>query len=225
MSNSRRNILILVALLAVWAAAFLLRPAGPSGRPAPPDARRLPPAPAPPHLRTELLETPRAGLPAEMHNIFGSPPPPPAPAGGGAPGAPGGAAAPAQPPPPPPDPFIEGAKQLRYVGFLKSGDGTFAFIVRGQEVHTLGVGGVLQGRYRVQTVTENDVLLASPEGDKQVRLLIVPAGTQSPPQAPARPVFQVPTEAGQQVEPAIAPQSRLPAQMPHRPLPQPPQTQ
>jgi hypothetical protein len=63
------------------------------------------------------------------------------------------------------------------VGFLQSGDKATAFIVQGTDVHTVEVGATFLGRFRVQAVTEDAVLLASVAGDKQVRLpLAVEAG-------------------------------------------------
>ncbi len=139
-----------------------------------------------PRLKAELLDLPRPPYPSEIHNIFGAPPPPPPPPPSAArPAGPVGAAAAAPPPPPPPDPFVEEAKQLRFVGYLRTGSALTAFIVRGQEIHSLDVGNMLQGRYKVQAITEDEVVLASPQGDKQVRLAIVPAGTAGRPAPPA----------------------------------------
>jgi hypothetical protein len=92
----------------------------------------------------------------------------------------------APPAPPPPDPFQEEAKQLRYVGFLRAGNSTTAFIVRGQEVHTAPVGALVGERFRVMDVQDDGVLLASPTGDKQVRLSLA-ADTTVAPRAPGAP--------------------------------------
>jgi hypothetical protein len=117
-------------------------------------------------LKKELLLLPPLAYSSEVQSIFGTPPPPSRPAG--ASGTPLPVA------PPPPDPFQEEAKRLRYVGFLQAGDAAMAFIVQGSEVHTLEVGETLGGRFRVEAVTEDAVLLSSTSGDKQVRLPLAP---------------------------------------------------
>ncbi len=176
MNSQRRNLLILAALIGVWGLILVFRmPWGASARPqaggtsaAPvPRPARTPPAQGGglPRLKTELLHLPPAPYPSEVQNIFGTPPPPPRPVEV--------ATAPVSPAPPPPDPFQEEAKRLRYVGFLQAGDRAMAFIVQGAEVHTVEVGATFLGRFRVQAVTEDSVLLSSPGGDKQVRLPLV----------------------------------------------------
>jgi hypothetical protein len=67
-----------------------------------------------------------------------------------------------------------------------------AFIVQGPEVHTVPVGGMLSGRFRVAEVQEESVLLTSPSGDKQARLDLSAAaaaatGAAAPPRPPGRP--------------------------------------
>ncbi|MFB3820115.1 MAG: hypothetical protein ACE147_20855, partial [Candidatus Methylomirabilales bacterium] len=92
-----------------------------------------------------------------------------------------------------PDPFVEEAKQLRFVGYLRSREGMTAFISRGPEIHSLAVGSLLQGRYRVRAVTEQEVILASPQGDKEVRLpMAVAAAGGHPPRPGAPPAPPVP---------------------------------
>lgn len=175
MQTTRARLLLLLALLGVWILVFGLRsPGRRAGAPA--AARGAPaaaaqPARAVPRLKRELIDLPRAAYPTEVHNIFAAPPTPPS-----APVPASGGPALAVPLPPPPDPFVEEAKQFRFVGYLKSGPSLTAFITRGQEIHSLGQGEVLLGRYRLQAVSENDVVLASPQGDKQVRLPLVPLG-------------------------------------------------
>lgn len=174
MSSQKRNLIILVVLLGAWGLIFAFRSL--SGSPATPQSRgsagATPRTPAAqggglPRLKRELLHLPPPTYPLEVQNIFGPPPPvgpPPGPvqAAGTAPSPP--------PPPPPPDPFQEEAKRLRYVGFLQAGEKAMAFIVQGTEVHTVEVGATIAERFRVQTVTEDAVLLSSIGGDKQVRL-------------------------------------------------------
>jgi hypothetical protein len=172
MQSRRGKLFLLVALLLAWPLVFAYRrPAEPPLRPERPGVgareRRVPAAQGGgvPRLKLELLNLPRPPYPAESHNIFGSPPPPPSSRSGEA-----ARVAVTVPPAPPPDPFQEEAKQLRYVGFLQA-DGTLtAFIVRGQEVHTLPVGGTIGGHFRVHEIQEEFLLLTSLTGDKQVRL-------------------------------------------------------
>ena len=198
MRSARMKILILVALVGVWALIFGLRRSDEPVRTSAPPQTGARPARAPagpsataPRLKAELVNLPRAPYPSEVQNIFSLPPPPPPPPPQAV-GPPG----PAQPALPPPDPFQEEAKQLRYIGFLRSGDVLTAFIVQGQEVHTVPVGGMLHGRFRVAEVQEESVVLTSPSGDKQARLGLsataatAPAAPAAPtaPRPPGRPV-------------------------------------
>jgi len=196
MAAQRKKLLILVALLGLWALIFGLRT--PGGR-APRPAAEAPPPRLPareaelPRLKLELLEAPRAPYPSEVQSIFGAPPaPPPPPQLAGRGGGPGGTASAPPPPPPPPDPFMEEAKQLRFVGYLRAGSSMTAFITRGSEIHSMGAGGLLQGRYRVKAVTEQEVVLTSPQGDKEVRLPMTPAPAGAPPRPGAPPPPRVP---------------------------------
>jgi hypothetical protein len=185
--STQTKVLILVGLLGVWALVFVLRrPAESPVRSAPPQAGARPGRAAGagsgiPRLKADLIKVPRAPYPSEVQNIFSSPPPPSPPA------QTAGVAGPAATPPAPPlDPFQEEAKQLRYVGFLQAGNAATAFLVRGQEVHTVPVGGLVGGRFRVMEVRDDSVLLASPAGDKEIRLpLTAEAGV--PPRAPGPP--------------------------------------
>jgi len=186
MDSQKRKFLILIALLGAWGLVYALR--SPWGTPARPEVRGSAPAsgrtPAAqgggvPRLKTELLRQPVPAYAPETHNIFGTPPPPPRPSQA--------AAAAAPPPLPPPDPFQEEAKRLRYVGFLQQGDRAMAFIVQGPVVHTVELGATLLGRFKVQAVMEDALLLSSPSGDKQVRLpLAVDAGAAPGAAAPRR---------------------------------------
>lgn len=129
-------------------------------------------------LKTDLLHVPQPAYTPETQSIFGTPPPPPPPPPPARPAV--VATPPPVAPPPPPDMFYEEAKRLRYVGFLRRADDkATAFIIQGQDVQTLEVGATLGGRYRVQAITEDAVMLTSPNGDKQVRIPIV-ALTGSP---------------------------------------------
>lgn len=182
MNQRNRNLIILIVLLSAWGLVLVFRSpwGGPAGPQSQVTAAANPRIPAPQaagitRLKRELLNLPRAGYPSDMHNVFGDPPPPPRPAPTAATAPP-----PASPPPPPPDPFQEEAKRLRYVGFLQADMKTMAFIVQGTEVHTVQMGETLAGRFRVQAVTEEAVLLSSVSGDKQVHLPLAPDAGAGP---------------------------------------------
>jgi hypothetical protein len=188
---------ILVILVAVWAGIFFLRqPGEPPPRTGTPQAESRTPRAAArggaaPKLRTDLLNVARAPYPADVQNIFSAPLPPPAPPAQTA--GPGILAV--APAPPPLDPFQEEAKQLRYVGFLRSGSSNTAFIIRGQEVHTVPVGAMLGERFRVAEVQDDGVVLTSPTGDKQVRLSLA-ADSMGIPRAPGAPDGMAPRPPG-----------------------------
>lgn len=181
MGSVRSKVVVLAVLLAVWAGVFLLRRSGESpARTGPPQMEARAPRAAAggagmPRLRSDLLSVTRAPYPADVQNIFSAPPPPPPVQSAVGPGLQAPVAA-----VPPPDPFQEEAKQFRYVGFLRAGNANMAFIVRGQEVHTVPVGSTLGGRYRVVEVQDDGVVLASPAGDKQVRLALTGDSTAAP---------------------------------------------
>ena len=206
MGSTRGKLAILGGLALLWAILVFTRGTSPVSRPAAapgetkeaPAREATPRVPATsgqfPRLKQELVELPQPPYPAETQNIFGVPPPPTRPstpgqaAGGpGGPGGPGGNPA-APPTPPPPDPFQEGAKQLKYLGFLRSGATATAFIIQGPDLYTAATGEVVAGRFRVVDVQDDAVVLASPAGDKEVRLLLQPdaGGGAARPQAPAR---------------------------------------
>lgn len=177
MDSRQRKLLILAALFGVWGLLFVLRaprttPPKPAARGVATARRTVAQGAGLPRLKRELLDLPSPAYPAEVHNIFGSPPPPPAPVEAAVTPVPAG--------PPPPDPFQEEAKRLRYVGFLQAGEKAMAFIVHGPEVHTVEVGVTLLGRFRVQAVTEDAVLLSSVTGEKQVRLPLSPEAGAAP---------------------------------------------
>ncbi len=171
MDSHKRKILILVVLFGAWGLIFAFRsslgtPPKPAVRGAAAPARKTAAQGGGlPRLKTELLHLPPGAYPPVAHNIFGTAPPTPGPLQAAV--APLSAAA-GQPAPP--DPFQEEAKRLRYTGFLQAGDKMMAFIVQGPEVHTVEVGTTLLGRFHLQAVTEDAVLLSSITGDRQVRL-------------------------------------------------------
>jgi hypothetical protein len=197
--SARVKLIVLGALAVFWGALLFGRGLLPGDRPAaaPPETKeatpRVAPKPAFPRLKRELIEAERPPYPPEGQSLFSAPPPPPPPpraataAPNGGPGAP-----PAQPPAPPPDPFQEGAKQLKYLGFLRSGGTATAFIIQGPDLYTVATGEVIAGRFRVVEVQDDAVVLTSPAGDKQVRVLLAPeaaagvAGARPPAPAPGR---------------------------------------
>jgi hypothetical protein len=86
------------------------------------------------------------------------------------------------------DPFQDEARQLRYVGFLQSGRTSTAFIIQGQEVHTVPVGELVGGRFRVVEVREDYVMLAPPNGGQPIRLSLGGDGAGAPgPRGPGMP--------------------------------------
>ncbi len=184
MRSPKRNLYLLVALVCVWGLVFAFRSprATEPRREVRAGVERPPRAPAAqggglPRLKTGLLDLPRPAYPPEVQNIFGTPPPPPRPPQAAVQG----------PAPPPPDPFQEEGKRLRYVGFLDAGKAKLAFIVQGQEVHTVEVGATFATRFRVQAITEDAVLLSSPDGEKQIRLPLAPDAGSRPPAGPGVP--------------------------------------
>ena len=175
MGSKKTKVLILIGLLVVWGLMYGFGTTwqSPTTAPAPgPVAapKRTPARPGQdlPRLKTELLDVPLPTYVPETQSIFGTPPPPPPP-----PRPVAAAPPPAVPLPPPPDPFQEEAKRLRYVGFLRRPDRSVAFIIQGQTINTLEIGETLAGRFRVQSITEEAVMLTSPNGDKQVRIPLV----------------------------------------------------
>jgi hypothetical protein len=182
MSSQKRNLFILIALVGAWGLIFVLRSPWVSSektevRETSAASPRKPAASGDtfPRLKRELLDIPPSAYPKEMQSIFGTPPPPPPPPLSAAAAAAAGAAGapPTAPVAPPPDPFQEAAKQLRYVGYLEAGQRMMAVRTLGPEVYTVEVGTTISGQFRIQTITEDAVLLASPSGDKQARVPLV----------------------------------------------------
>ncbi len=172
-ANGRR--ILLMVLLGLWILLMISR--WPSHQPSAVRAAVSPAAKAPgspsgaplllPRLKRELVDLPQAPYTPEITNLFRVPPPPPPPM------RPVEVVRPAGPPPsPPPDPFQEAAKQLRFLGFMQVGETLTALISQGSETHIVSVGDVLAARFRVASVTEESILLTSPEGDRQVRLAL-----------------------------------------------------
>jgi hypothetical protein len=182
---TRNKLIVLAALMGLWGVIALGRPPSP----APPrdaagsadakDQRGLSiKAGTLPRLKLELLATPHEPYVPAAVSLFSVPPPPPPPVEAVPPAAPLL--------PPPPDPFVEAAKQLRFVGFFKSDATVAAIITQGTQLFIAAGGDTVAGRFRVVSVHEDTVTLTSPEGDKQVRLaLAAAAGTGAAPVAKA----------------------------------------
>jgi hypothetical protein len=186
---TRNKLIVLAALLGLWLVIAL----GRSPSPAPPheaagsavvkEVRGLATKSGEvPRLKAALITRHEPYVPAAV-SLFSVPPPPPPPTVV--------AAQPAVPPPPsppPPDPFLEAAKQLRFVGFLKSDRGTAAIVTQGTQLYIASRGDTVAERFRVASVHEDTVTLVSPEGDKHVRLaLAAAAGAGASPVAMANP--------------------------------------
>ncbi len=188
MRSARGKLIILVVLGLVWIGLLVGRRAGNPPQPAATEpAPRLARTPSgqgqgTPRLKLELLNLPRPSYPKDEQNIFGVPPPPPPPPRPVEAPRPGtGAAAPL-------DPFQEEVRQLRYIGFLRDGNASTAFLVQGQQVHTAAPGELVAGRFRVVEVGDDFVVLSSPNGDKKARLaLAAEAGAAPRPAGPGGP--------------------------------------
>jgi hypothetical protein len=86
---------------------------------------------------------------------------------------------------------MEAAKQLRFVGFFKSDATVAAIITLGTQLFIAAGGDTVAERFRVVSVHEDTVTLASAEGDKQVRLaLAAAAGTAAAPNMAVTPVLE-----------------------------------
>jgi hypothetical protein len=83
-----------------------------------------------------------------------------------APPAPRKVAVKAPPPPPPTAPPLP----FSYMGMLKEGGGaTVVFVVNGERLHTVRVGDVIDGTYRVEAIgAEGVTFVYLPMGEKQV---------------------------------------------------------
>ena len=103
-------------------------------------------------------------LPASPKNLFAavvepppSPPPPkPAPAA------------------PPPDPFLEGLKGLKFLGFAREEGRTLAFLSRSGEFFMARETELILNQYLVARITEDSIILATPDGTREARLTLSP---------------------------------------------------
>ncbi|MBI3002902.1 MAG: hypothetical protein HYY54_04640 [candidate division NC10 bacterium] len=173
MKATPRQWALLGALVLLWAGLLLARGGGSAPsvptRQGPAAARtdaRAVKAPAVlPRLRTDLLRVPRAPLPERPKNLFAAvvePPPPP-------PAAPKAAGAPT-PPTPPPDPFLEGLKGVKFLGFAREDGRTLAFLSRGSEFLMARETELFLNQYVVTRIGEDSIVLATPDGTREARL-------------------------------------------------------
>lgn len=179
MRDKRRQAILLGCLLLGWVALLAVRlQSGPemAARPGPRAAgARLGGAPgtpeaAVPQLKLELLDRALPPFQEARHNIFGGAqltPPPPASAPSVEVKAP-----PATPAAPPPDPFLEGTRGLRFLGFVAADGDRAAIVGKGTEVFVVKERETLDGAYLVKEVHEDYVLLGQPQGDRTVRLTL-----------------------------------------------------
>ena len=175
----RTQVILLGGLIALWVGVWFTRQGtAPTPAPASSGAQGRQPGKTPskavhvPALRTDLLENPLPPLRAEAKNLFApvlepAPPPPPVKAG--------------PPPPPPPDPFVEEAKKLKIVAVMQEGWQRTAFIEDGTEVHNVKNNDVIRSRFLIKDLTDDAVVVSTPDGQKELRLSLAPSG------GPARP--------------------------------------
>lgn len=175
MKATPRQWALLAFLLLLWGGLLLARwgrsapPAPPAGGPTPArvEARAAKAPAASLRLRTDLLRAPRASLPETPKNLFAAveelPPPPPKPVAGAPP-----------PPPPPPDPFLEGLKGLKFLGFAREEGRVLAFLSRGGEFLMVQEKELFLNQYVVARITEDSIILATPDGSREARLTLSP---------------------------------------------------
>lgn len=178
MKATQRQWAILGGLVLLWAGLLLARGGGspPSvptrqGPAVPRTETRGVKAPAGlPRLRTDLLRAPRAALPDHPKNLFAAvaEPPPPAAA------APKPAAGPTPPAAPPPDPFLEGLKGLKFLGFAREDGRTLAFLSRGGEFLMAREKELFLNQYMVTGISEDSIVLTTPDGTREARLTLSP---------------------------------------------------
>ena len=173
MKAPQRQWAILGILLLVWGGLLVAR----WGRSAPPapraegprvtraDARAAKTPATIPGLRTDLLRAVRAPLPVTPKNLFAAVEEPPPPAL---------AAKPIAPALPPPDPFLEGLKGLKFLGFALEGGRMLAFLSRGGEFLMAREKELLLNQYLVARIAEDSILLTAPDGSREARLSLSP---------------------------------------------------
>ncbi|MFQ5801932.1 MAG: hypothetical protein ACE5JQ_03430 [Candidatus Methylomirabilales bacterium] len=198
MPRDRKKLFVLACLLIFWVALILMqwqqfrtsrptqvspparRTAAQGGGSATPLRREAKKRSEMPRLKLGRIERVRPPFEPEFRNIFASidhssafpssPPPKPEAASASAP-----------PPPAPPDPFIEEAKKVRFLGYAKADDRAMAFVAYGGEVLVIPEMEVFGGRFRVKEVKEDEVILSSLDGTKEVLVGLGPAAGPAAP--------------------------------------------
>lgn len=174
MKATPRKWALLAFLILVWAGLLLARwgqsapPTRPADRPAPArtEAQAAKARVENSRLRTDLLRAPRPALPSTLKNLFAAvvePPPTPKPV----------AAAPL-PAPPPLDPFLEGLKRVKFLGFSREGGQVVAFLSRDGEFLMAREKELFLNQYLVARITEDTIILATPDGSREARLTLSP---------------------------------------------------
>jgi hypothetical protein len=77
-------------------------------------------------------------------------------------------------PPPPADPFLEGLKRLKFLGFAREGGQAVAFLSRDGEFLMAREKELLLNQYLVARITEDTIILATPDGSREARLTLSP---------------------------------------------------
>ncbi|MGH7408788.1 MAG: hypothetical protein ACREKF_12375 [Candidatus Methylomirabilales bacterium] len=173
MKATPRQWAILAFLILVWAGLLLARwgqsapSSRPADRPAPArtEARAAKARVENSRLRTDLLNAPRPALPDTLKNLFTAveEPPPPAPP------KPVAAA-----PLPPADPFLEGLKRVKFLGFAREEGRALAFVSRDGEFLMAREKELFLNQYLVVRITEDTIILATPDGSREARLTLSP---------------------------------------------------
>lgn len=122
-----------------------------------------------PRLKLDRIERVRPPFDPEARNIFGSieslsavrPPAPPKPQA-------------ALSLPPPPDPFLEEAKQVRFLGYAKADGKPMAFVAYADEALVVPEAEVFGNQFRVKSITEDSMVLTSLDGTKEILLRLSP---------------------------------------------------
>jgi hypothetical protein len=72
--------------------------------------------------------------------------------------------------PPPPDPFLEEARQLRFLGFATAEGKMMAFVAYGGELLVVPETEVIGNKLRIKQVKEDAILVTSIDGKREIRL-------------------------------------------------------
>lgn len=122
-----------------------------------------------PRLKLDRIERVRPPFDPGVRNIFASIE---APAALQAPAPPKPQAALSLPPPP--DPFLEEAKQVRFLGYAKADGKPMAFVAYAEEALVVPETEVFGNQFRVKSITEDSMVLTSLDGTKEILLRLSP---------------------------------------------------